>query len=71
MKVVQMKPQFKELLHANAGLPQHTVPTRSHAGILLTFQLINSLFKELPVMLLESLHHHDIHVFDHPASIAI
>jgi len=45
--------------------------TVSPHGALLTFQLKNCLCKELPVMLLEALHHHDIHVFNHPESIAI
>jgi hypothetical protein len=48
-----------------------TLPIRSNKDILLTFQPVTSLCKELPGLLLEPVHHHTIRVFNHPGHTAI
>jgi hypothetical protein len=70
MSLVQMKP-IQGLFWVKESRLLTIVLMSVEASIPLTHQLMDPFCKELPGLLLESLHHHSLDVFVHPESLAI
>jgi hypothetical protein len=68
MRAVQMKP-IQGLLWVKELRVLKTVPMGTEAGIQLTHHPMELLHKELPGLLLEPLHCHNLYVFVQPESM--